>query len=117
MFMGTDAVPDIDILLESGGGSNNASTREEVTNYYTVAPENMLEMVLYIEADRFAHLDRAMTQEKLDKQRDVVLNERRQSYENQPYVVGNARGDVSGGASVCAFGDRFGGGFEGGDGR
>ena len=85
MFMGTDAVPDIDILLESGGGSNNASTREEVTNYYTVAPENMLEMVLYIEADRFAHLDRAMTQEKLDKQRDVVLNERRQSYENQPY--------------------------------
>ncbi len=85
MFMGTEAVPDIDILLESGGGSNNASTREEVTNYYTVAPENMLETVLYIEADRFAHLDRAMTQEKLDKQRSVVLNERRQSYENQPY--------------------------------
>lgn len=85
MFMGTDSVPDIDIVLESGGGSNNASTREDVTNYYTVAPENMLEMVLYIEADRFANLDKAMTQEKLDKQRDVVLNERRQSYENQPY--------------------------------
>ncbi|MBO4349519.1 MAG: insulinase family protein [Proteobacteria bacterium] len=85
MFMGTDKVPNIDILLESGGGSNNASTREDVTNYYTVAPENMLETVLFIEADRFAHLADAMTQEKLDKQRDVVLNERKQSYENQPY--------------------------------
>lgn len=85
MFMGTEKVPDIDILLESGGGSNNASTREDVTNYYTVAPENMLETVLYIEADRFAHLPDAMTQEKLDKQRDVVLNERRQTLENQPY--------------------------------
>lgn len=85
MFMGTDKVPNIDILLESGGGSNNASTREDVTNYYTVAPENMLETVLFIEADRFAHLADAMTQEKLDKQREVVLNERKQSYENQPY--------------------------------
>ncbi|MBQ1927229.1 MAG: insulinase family protein [Proteobacteria bacterium] len=85
MFMGTDKVPNIDLLLESGGGSNNASTREDVTNYYTVAPENMLETVLFIEADRFAHLADAMTQEKLDKQRDVVLNERRESYENQPY--------------------------------
>lgn len=85
MFMGTDKVPNIDMLLESGGGSNNASTRQEVTNYYTVAPENMLETVLYIEADRFAHLADAMTQEKLDKQRDVVLNERKQTMENQPY--------------------------------
>ncbi len=85
MFMGTETVPNIDILLESGGGSNNASTREDVTNYYTVAPENMLETVLFIEADRFAHLADAMTQDKLDKQREVVLNERRQSYENQPY--------------------------------
>ena len=85
MFMGTDKVPNIDKLLESGGGSNNASTREDVTNYFTVAPENMLETVLFIESDRFAHLADAMTQEKLDKQRDVVLNERRQSYENQPY--------------------------------
>ena len=85
MFMGTDKVPNIDVLLESGGGSNNASTREDVTNYYTIAPENMLETVIYIEADRFAHLAEAMTQEKLDKQREVVLNERRQSYENQPY--------------------------------
>ena len=85
MFMGTDKVPNIDLLLESGGGSNNASTREDVTNYYTVAPENMLEMVLFIESDRFAHLADAMTQEKLDKQRDVVLNERRQTLENQPY--------------------------------
>lgn len=85
MFMGTERVPDIDILLESGGGSNNASTREDVTNYYTVAPENMLETIIFIEADRLANLGHAMTQEKLDKQRDVVLNERKQSYENQPY--------------------------------
>ncbi len=85
MFMGTDSVPDIDILLESGGGSNNASTREDVTNYYTIAPENMLETVLFIESDRLSNLASAMTQEKLDKQRDVVLNERKESYENQPY--------------------------------
>ena len=85
MFMGTERVPDIDILLESGGGSNNASTREDATNYYTVAPENMLETVLYIEADRLSGLARAMTPDKLNKQRDVVLNERKQSYENQPY--------------------------------
>lgn len=85
MFMGTDRVPDIDILLESGGGSNNASTREDATNYYTVAPENMLETVLFIEADRLANLASAMTADKLNKQRDVVLNERKQSYENQPY--------------------------------
>ena len=85
MFMGTQNVPDIDVLLESGGGSNNASTREDVTNYYTVAPENMLETVLFIEADRLQNLASAMTQDKLDKQRDVVLNERKESYENQPY--------------------------------
>ena len=85
MFMGTDKVPNIDLLLESGGGSNNASTREDVTNYYTIAPENMLETVLFIEADRFAHLADAMTQEKLDKQRDDVLNERKQTMDNQPY--------------------------------
>ncbi len=87
MFMGTDKVPNIDDLLESGGGSNNASTREDVTNYYTVAPENMLETVLFIEADRLANLANAMTQEKLDKQREIVLNERKQSYENQPYGI------------------------------
>ena len=85
MFMGTERVPDIDILLESGGGSNNASTREDATNYYTVAPENMLETVLYIEADRLSGLAHAMTPDKLNKQRDVVLNERKQAYENQPY--------------------------------
>lgn len=87
MFMGTEKVPNIDDLLESGGGSNNASTREDATNYYTIAPENMLETVLFIEADRLANLAHAMTPEKLNKQRDVVLNERKQSYENQPYGV------------------------------
>ncbi len=85
MFMGTESVPDIDMILERGGGSNNASTREDVTNYYTVGPENMLETILYIESDRLCHLPEAMTQEKLDRQRDVVLNERRQTLENQPY--------------------------------
>ncbi|MFA5623546.1 MAG: pitrilysin family protein [Bradymonadales bacterium] len=85
MFMGTERVPDIDLLLESGGGSNNASTSNDVTNYYTVAPENMLERLLFIEADRLANLASSMTSEKLDKQREVVLNERRQMYENQPY--------------------------------
>ncbi len=86
MFMGTDAVPNFDILLEDGGGWSNASTSEDRTNYYAVGPATLIDTLLYLDADRLANLGRSMTQEKLELQRSVVLNERRQSYENAPYA-------------------------------
>lgn len=88
MFMGTERVPEgrFDEIMESGGGSNNASTSEDRTNYHSTGPSHLLPTLLWLEADRLESLGRAMTQEKLDLQRDVVRNERRQSYENQPYA-------------------------------
>ncbi|MBK7670622.1 MAG: insulinase family protein [bacterium] len=87
MFMGTERVPDnqFDMLMERGGGANNASTSNDRTNYYSWGPRSLLPTLLWLDADRLEGLSRAMTQEKLDLQRDVVRNERRQSYENQPY--------------------------------
>ncbi|MEE9225446.1 MAG: pitrilysin family protein [Bacteroidota bacterium] len=72
-------------LIQGVGGNANGSTAEDRTNYWEVVPANYLEMVLWLEADRMGFLLPAMTQQKLDNQRDVVKNERRQSYENQPY--------------------------------
>lgn len=87
MFMGTHRVPgsDFDNLMEAGGGWNNASTSEDRTNYFDMGPAELLPTLLWLEADRLEALGQAMTQEKLDKQRAVVRNERRQSYENAPY--------------------------------
>ncbi len=87
MFMGTDRVPQgqFDRIMESGGGANNASTAEDRTNYYSWGPSTLLPTLLWLDADRMEGLGKAMTQEKLDLQRSVVRNERRQSYENQPY--------------------------------
>ncbi|MBM4132033.1 insulinase family protein, partial [bacterium] len=87
MFMGTERVPDnqFDVLMERGGGANNASTSPDRTNYYSWGPRSLLPTLLWLDADRLEGLSRAMNQEKLDLQRSVVRNERRQSYENQPY--------------------------------
>lgn len=87
MFMGTDRVPTgtFDQMLESHGGWNNAWTSEDATDYYDVGPSNLLPLMLWLEADRMAGLGRAMTAEKLDLQREVVRNERRQHYEDEPY--------------------------------
>jgi predicted Zn-dependent peptidase len=87
MFMGTRRVPEgqLDLLMEELGGSNNAFTSEDVTDYYDHAPERGLELLLEVEADRMATLARALTRKKLDLQREVVLNERREHYENSPY--------------------------------
>jgi zinc protease len=71
--------------LQEIGGRVNGSTNEDRTNYWEVVPANFLERALWMEADRMGFLLPAMTQEKLDNQRDVVRNERRQSYENRPY--------------------------------
>src|SRR5262245_14236582 len=87
MFMGTARVPDnqFDVLMEKGGGSNNASTGTDRTNYFSMGPSSLLPTLLWLDADRLDALDDNMTQEKLDRQRDVVRNERRQETENVPY--------------------------------
>ena len=72
-------------LLTAAGGANNGSTSEDRTNYWENVPSNFLEQVLWLEADRMGYLLPAMTQERLDIQRDVIKNERRQGMDNQPY--------------------------------
>jgi zinc protease len=87
MFKGSAHLPDglMDRLLEAAGGWSNAFTSSDMTVYQNVAASNFLEQMMWMEADRFAGLLDTFDKPKLDNQRDVVLNERRQSYENQPY--------------------------------
>ncbi len=75
--------------LQQAGGSVNGSTNTDRTNYWEVVPSNALELALWMESDRMGYLLPALTQEKFDNQREVVLNERRQSYENRPYGMAN----------------------------
>jgi zinc protease len=72
-------------LIQRAGGTLNGSTWLERTNYFETVPSNELALALWLEADRMGELLPAMTQEKLDMQRDVVKNERRWSVDNQPY--------------------------------
>ncbi|MBP6633118.1 MAG: insulinase family protein [Kofleriaceae bacterium] len=93
MFKGSKHVPDgqFDLMLETAGGNNNGTTDNDRTNYFEQVPANFLELTLWLEADRLAGLWDAMNQGVLDNQRDVVKNERRQSYENAPYGVANLK--------------------------
>ncbi len=95
MFMGTRRVPgnQFDILMESGGGANNASTDLHRTNYYSWGPSKLLPTLLWLDADRLEDMGLQMNQDKLNKQRDVVRNELRQTVENAPY--GKASEQVS----------------------
>ncbi|HXW06007.1 MAG TPA: pitrilysin family protein [Vicinamibacterales bacterium] len=87
MFEGSKHVPEgaFDSWLEAAGGSNNGSTNVDRTNYFIDIPSSALELALFLESDRMAYLLDTMTPARVDGQRDVVKNERRQSYENQPY--------------------------------
>ncbi len=87
MFEGSKHVQEgeFDTLLEGAGASNNASTANDRTNYYIDVPANALELALYLDSDRMGYLLDAMSPARVDGQRDVVKNERRQSYENRPY--------------------------------
>ncbi len=87
MFMGTRSVPvgEFDRVMERSGGSNNATTSQDRTNYFESGPSNLLETFLFLESDRLRTLGRDITRKKLDLQRDVVRNERRQNYEDRPY--------------------------------
>lgn len=71
--------------LKEAGGALNGSTNADRTNYWEVVPTGALERALWMESDRMGFLLPALTQEKFETQRQVVLNERRQSYENRPY--------------------------------
>ncbi|HWI33836.1 MAG TPA: pitrilysin family protein, partial [Lapillicoccus sp.] len=71
--------------LMAEGGRLNATTWFDRTNYFETIPKGALELALWLEADRHGHLLDAVTQENLDNQRDVVKNEKRQSYDNRPY--------------------------------
>ncbi len=72
-------------FVQRAGGTLNGSTWLDRTNYYETLPSNQLALALWLEADRMARLLPAMTQPKLDTQRDVVKNERLWSVDNQPY--------------------------------
>jgi len=72
-------------LVQRAGGTLNGSTWVDRTNYFETLPSNQLATALWLEADRMGALLPAMTQQKLDTQRDVVKNERRWSIDNQPY--------------------------------
>jgi zinc protease len=87
MFKGSTHLPDglMDRLLEAGGGWSTAFTTRDMTVYQNAAGSNFFETMLWIEADRLAGLTDTLDQPKLDNQRDVVLNERRQGSENRPY--------------------------------
>ncbi len=87
MFQGSKNVPKEKHFkyIEEAGGNLNGSTSFDRTNYFETVPANSLELALWLESDRMGFLLEALTQEKLDNQKDVVMNERRQRYDNQPY--------------------------------
>jgi zinc protease len=87
MFMGSGHVKpgEFDDWLEGVGGTNNGSTENDRTNYWINVPSNSIELALFLESDRMGYLLDSMTPKTVDAQRDVVKNERRQSFENRPY--------------------------------
>ena len=87
MFQGSENIGDeqhFKIITESGG-TLNGGTNSDTTNYFATVPDNQLEKVLWLEADRMGFLLDAVTQEKFEIQRDTVKNERGQRVDNQPY--------------------------------
>ncbi len=93
LFEGSKHVKEgeFDTLLEAAGASNNGSTTTDRTNYYEQLPSNALDLALFLESDRMGYLLDVVTPQLVDGQRDVVKNERRQSYENAPYGMANVR--------------------------
>jgi zinc protease len=89
MFMGSEHAPypKFDNELEGAGATSNGSTTNDRTNYFEWGPSNAVPLMLWLEADRMGWLLPVMTQEKLDLQRDVVKNERRERVENEPYGI------------------------------
>jgi zinc protease len=93
LFQGSEHVPTHDHfrLIQQVGGVANGSTWFDRTNYYVTVPAHQLDLALWLESDRMGFFLPALTQENLDTQRDVVMNERRQRVENQPYGLAGER--------------------------
>ncbi len=89
MFMGSEHAPypQFDRLLEAAGASNNGTTNNDRTSYYEWGPSNATPLMLWLEADRMGWLLPTMDSAKVDAQREIVKNERRQGVENQPYGI------------------------------
>lgn len=87
MFQGTENLPkgEADRLIEAAGGTSNGSTSNDRTQYWEQVPSNALEQMLFIQSERMGHLLPTLDQQKLDNQREVVRNERRENYEMKPY--------------------------------
>jgi zinc protease len=87
MFEGSTHVPEgsFDTWLEAAGANNNGSTNVDRTNYYIDLPNNALDLALFLESDRLGYLLDDKAPGKIDGQRDVVKNEKRQGVDNQPY--------------------------------
>ncbi|NOX46656.1 MAG: insulinase family protein [Chlorobi bacterium] len=83
MFGGSENIPKYDLPLENAGGENNAFTNNDITNYYLTIPKQNLELAFWLESDRMNQL--AFSPKSLDVQRNVVIEEFKQSYLNQPY--------------------------------
>ena len=83
MFGGSSNIPNFDNPLQQAGGSSNAFTSNDVTNYYDTLPVQNLETAFWLESDRLNKL--AFTDKSLEVQRSVVIEEFKQNYLNQPY--------------------------------
>jgi predicted Zn-dependent peptidase len=83
MFEGSVNIPDFDTQLQFAGGENNAFTTNDITNYYITIPSQNIETAFWLESDRMLGL--SFSEEKLAVQKNVVIEEFRQSYLNQPY--------------------------------
>lgn len=83
MFGGSINIPEFDTELQKAGGDNNAFTSNDITNYYDTLPANNLDTALWVESDRMLSL--AFTDKSLEVQRQVVIEEFKQRYLNQPY--------------------------------
>jgi zinc protease len=93
LFQGSEHIPTHDHfrLIQQVGGVANGSTWFDRTNYYETVPAHQLDLALWLESDRMGFFLPALTQENLDTQREVVMNERRQRIENQPYGLAGER--------------------------
>jgi zinc protease len=93
MFEGSANVPpgEFDRRLEQAGAINNGSTTPDRTNYWETLPANAVELALFLEADRMGGLLDTLSHDRFDAQRDVVMNERLESYENRPYGLAHER--------------------------
>ena len=83
MFEGTKAVPSFDEPLENAGGENNAYTNNDVTNYYISLPKQNAELAFWMESDRMCNI--TFEKSKVDVQRQVVMEEFKQTTLNKPY--------------------------------